>query len=188
LDCYAGVTRSVVAALLLGALGAGLTACAVENPSQRLQPDATPPPDAEIPPDATPLCTEPTTPNATLHHNEPDYDYVQTAGAGCMGQCHNGTLGPTFTAAGSLWNRYSAGGDPVAGATIVVIDAQGEIVEMVTNEVGHFWTDLPLTPPIRTYATACPDAMPMQANASGNCNLGNCHGPSEKIYLPPAAL
>jgi hypothetical protein len=188
LDCYAAVTRSVVAALLVGALGAGAAACAVENPSQRLQPDATPPPDAEVPPDATPLCTDLVTPNATISAHPADNDHIP--GGGCLGTCHDdsGVAGPKFTIAGSLWNRYSEGGDPIAGATVVVIGSNGTALDLVTNAKGQFFTDEVLPPPIRTYATACPDAIPMQANASGNCNLGNCHGPSQKIYLPPAAL
>lgn len=151
-------------------------------------PDATPPVDAAPPPDAVPACEDQTLTNVTGHHAV-RYDYAAGGGngAGCLGQCHNGTLGPKWTAAGALYNRRISGGDPVAGAYVYVIDATGKVIKMTTAQNGFFWTNQPLQEPIRAYATACPDSMPMIANATGNCDQAACHGETNKIYLPGQA-
>jgi hypothetical protein len=151
-------------------------------------PDAAPPP-ADAAPDATPICDY-QEPYITGHHAE----RYGLGGAGCLGQCHNGQLGPTFTAAGSVFNRRTGGvngapaGSPVAGAIVYVIDSNGKVVAMTTSSNGEFYTSEPLAMPIRTYATACPDSIPMVDSTVGNCNLGACHGEDNKIYLPSPPL
>jgi hypothetical protein len=108
-----------------------------------------------------------------------------------MGLCHNGEpgFGPDFTVAGSLWDRRTGdgtggpAGNPVAGAYIYVIDADGKSVRMQTAKTGFFWTNASLQMPIRTHASGCPDVIPMEANTTGNCNAGACHGEENKIYL-----
>jgi hypothetical protein len=159
--------------------------CAVEPPSQPAQPDASPPADAAPgAPDATPLCDNAETP--TAYHHDPGYEYGNGGidGAGCLGQCHQGVgTGPTFTIGGSLWNRRLAGGDPIAGGIVYVIDGSGKVIKMVTNEAGHFWYRGAVTQPLRAYATGCPDTLAMEANTTGNCTAGACHGSNNKIYL-----
>ncbi len=159
-------------------------ACVLDETTSAIPPA----PDADLTPpiDATPACEDQQNALNSGHH---PVRYDQGTGAGCLGQCHQGTLGPKFTVGGTLFDRRTAGGDPIAGAKIYVIDNAGKVVEMITATNGNFWTDEPLSPPIRTYATACPDSIPMIDVTTGNCNQGNCHGENEKIYLPgPAGL
>lgn len=155
----------------------GLTACVVDQAGDL--PDAATI-DASI--DATPVCAPVSTALESGHHVT-RYDY-QNGSSGCMGVCHDGVLGPVWTIGGSLFDRYRTGGNPVAGAKIVVIDSRGKEVEMVTAQNGMFWTNEMVTPPLRTYASACPDSMPMIDNTNGNCNLGSCHGEDIKIFVP----
>jgi hypothetical protein len=149
-------------------------------------PDGTPPPDAAIPIDATPACDDIEPLVDQTGHHEPEYDRTSGGNQGCMGLCHkaeDSLGGPVFTAAGSLWDRRNEGGNPIAGAYVYVIDADGKLVPMMTAANGFFWTGESLQMPIRTYASGCPDAIPMEANTTGNCNAGSCHGPNEKIFL-----
>lgn len=148
--------------------------------------DATPPP-PDAAPDATPICDDiELNVQETGHHPE-RYDF-DNGNAGCLGQCHNGTLGESYTIGGALYDRRTAGGDPISGAYIYVIDADGKVVEMMTAQNGFFWSNEPITPPVRTYASGCPDSIPMEASTTGNCNLGACHGEDNKIYLPLESL
>ena len=153
-------------------------------------PDAAgPPPDGAPPPiDATPICTDQTQNIQETGHHPVRYDQSESGGngAGCLGQCHDGILGEKYTAAGAVYDRRTAGGNPVAGAHIYVIDADGKVVEMISAQNGMFWTSEDLEPPIRSYASACPDSIGMIANASGNCNGPGCHTEIEKIYVRPA--
>ena len=177
--------------------GLVLAGCSVDS-GQRLpgdpdgapeNPDASgPPPDgAPAPIDATPACTDQTQNIQETGHHPVRYDYTNGGGAGCLGQCHDGVLGEKYTAAGAVYDRRTAGGNPVAGAHIYVIDGDGKVVEMISAQNGMFWTDEELKPPIRTYASACPDSIGMIAIASGNCNgTSACHDANEKIYVKPA--
>jgi hypothetical protein len=152
------------------ALGAG---CTIETPGAVLA-DAGVADAGALPIDATPVCDLQEPARETGHH---PIRYDQQSGAGCLGQCHQGTLGPKFTAAGTLFNRRT-----------YIIDSGGKVVRMLTADNGNFWTDEPLAPPIRTYASACPDSIPMIDATHGNCNVGACHGEEAKIYLPNAVL
>jgi len=183
--------RLLFAGVALMGLGASTSSCKLDQP--QAGPDAAPgvadaaPPPPDVAIDATPLCDDVELAVAeTGHHNE-RYDY-QNGNAGCLGQCHNGVLGEPYTVAGALYDRRTAGGDPLPGAYIYVIDANGKVVKMKTAQNGFFWSNAALVPPIRTYASGCPDSIPMEANTTGNCNAGNCHGEDNKIYLPPAGL
>jgi hypothetical protein len=180
-------TPLLAVALLTSVCLAG-GACIIESPTPAEQPDAAPlpPPDAAPPPpDGTPECAPAVA--AAISHHPVGYEYGQAGGldgVGCLGQCHNGNnVGPTFTVGGSVWNRRLEGGQPVAGATVVVIDGAGKVIEMVTNSAGQFYTNKSVTLPLRTYASGCPDSIPMEANATGNCGTGACHGSNNKIYL-----
>ena len=177
---------------LLVAAGIGwLPACAVDS-GPAISYDAAPPADATpvadgAPPpiDATPACDDAQLQVAETGHHEPRYDKNSGGGAGCLGQCHNGNgLGETYTAAGSLWNRRTAGGDPIEGAYVYVIGADGKVVQLMTAQNGFFWTHEELAAPIRTYASGCPSVLAMEDNSSGNCNSAACHSEDNKIYLP----
>jgi hypothetical protein len=178
---------------LVALLGA---ACAVDSgtaPSYdgAPAPDGAPPAEGAPPPvDATPVCEDITLNVAETGHHVATYDF-DNGGLGCLGgSCHNGSgLGETYTAAGSVWNRRIAGGDPVAGAYVYVIDANGKVVRMITAQNGFFWTDEELAAPIRTYASGCPESNAMEANTTGNCNAnGTCHTEGNKIFVRPVPL
>jgi hypothetical protein len=187
----------LTAGLATGALALA-TACAVDSgplPSAADAgpvADATPAPDAAIPIDATPLCDDVQLNVLESGHHAIRYDY-QNGSQGCLGNCHNGTGvgGPLFTAAGAIYDRRTddgnggPAGNPVAGAYVYVIDADGKVVPMLSAQNGFFWTSEPLRNPLRTYASGCPDSIPMVANATGNCNAGACHGEDNKIYVRP---
>ncbi len=182
--------------LLIGVGSAGLlvAACAVDSgngPPPAPAADAA----ADLPDsggggvtaDATPACVDAVPQVAETGHHVEDYDTTNGGGAGCLGQCHNGNgLGEQYTAAGSLWNRRTEGGDPIQGAYIYVIGGDGKVVELMTAQNGFFWTDEPLAAPLRTYASGCPSSLGMEDDTSGNCNtgVGGCHSLGNRIYLP----
>jgi hypothetical protein len=107
-------------------------------------------------------------------------------GQACVA-CHAADGGPDFTLAGTLY-ADPGGVTPLAGATIVVIDAGGASIEMVTQSNGNFWTSEPLTFPVHVSATRCPDTTPMvSAVSSADCNAGGCHATGSstgRIHLP----
>lgn len=109
------------------------------------------------------------------------------AGQACIA-CHAADDGPDFTLAGTLYGD-AAGTTPLAGATIIAVDADGATVEMVTRQNGNFWTSEPLAFPVHVVATSCPDVAPMAGAvaAPGDCNAGGCHAagaPSGRVHLP----
>jgi hypothetical protein len=106
------------------------------------------------------------------HHN---------AGEDCMA-CHASFGSRTWTVAGTLYDS-AAGTAPIAGATVEVIDANGQVVRMPTADNGNFWTTQPVALPLTVRASKCPDDVPMQgAASSGSCN--GCHGAGSRIHLP----
>ncbi|HWM86385.1 MAG TPA: carboxypeptidase-like regulatory domain-containing protein [Kofleriaceae bacterium] len=115
-----------------------------------------------------------------------DYDY-DLGGNGCMGGlCHKNGMGPTWTVAGTLVDGIG-GGEPIAGAHIYLVDGGGREYHLTTGRNGQFWTNQPVSFPVTTYATLCPDRKQMTITAtSGNCNGssgGVCHPSSNRIYL-----
>jgi hypothetical protein len=195
LGCH-GLVLPLRLRLLMGAGFAGLlvTACAVDSGPGSPPPDppaadaaAAVPDGAPLAADATPACVDAVPQVAETGHHPEDYDTTNGGGAGCMGQCHNGGgLGETYTAAGSLWNRRTEGGSPIAGAYIYIIGGDGKVIELMTAQNGFFWTDEPIAAPIRTYASGCPSSLGMEDDTSGNCNtgVGGCHSLGNRIYLP----
>jgi len=149
-------------------------------------PDATPgapdanlsAPDAQVfTPDAQPACDDPVTPVGDGFHK---------AGQPCM-PCHEnqayGSL-PPFTLSGTLYNgKTSTTGVP--GATIHVLDANGDDITLVTTNNGSFWATQQIAFPVKVRASRCPDdmSMPNQVAASGKgCNT--CHTAGSRIHLP----
>jgi hypothetical protein len=127
----------------------------------------------------------------------PGYDYSAAPGQGCLGDCHRDgaqdtSAGFVWTAGGALYTDATAG-EAVAGATIVIVDAEGTEHSAVTSENGQFWFQNPIAYPAMTYA--CPDAdvadgkRPMATplgEGDGNCNAsGTCHADSRPIFLTP---
>ncbi len=108
-------------------------------------------------------CKNMTTPSGNGHHNP---------GQDCTNSCHN----HGFTVAGTL---YAAGGTTaVAGATITVKDANGALVDLISQQNGNFYTTQAVAFPIAVYASACPTSVPMVstvASGNGGCNKSGCH-------------
>ncbi|MBW2264154.1 MAG: hypothetical protein JRG91_19490 [Deltaproteobacteria bacterium] len=95
--------------------------------------------------------------------------------------CHT-MYWPIMTVAGTLY-ADDAGMTPVMGATIVVTDATGAEVRMVTTINGNFYTDRAVTLPLTVAGSRCPDHAAMLSSTSGGeCN--SCHGPGARIHLP----
>jgi hypothetical protein len=103
------------------------------------------------------------------------------AGLACL-SCHTG-LGdaPRWNLAGTL---YAANGvTPIIGATIVIVDAVGTRLELVTKTNGNFFTGQPVVFPAHVHATRCPDTRSMTSGVPhGDCN--GCHGAAMRIVLP----
>jgi hypothetical protein len=98
-------------------------------------------------------------------------------GDNCL-RCHNDkstTGAPPWTAAGTVYARPDAERtEGLAGVKVVLKDAKGKTVTLITNEVGNFWTAEPLEAPFvptleRDGRTI---AMPY-APPAGSCNA--CH-------------
>lgn len=110
------------------------------------------------------------------HHN---------AGQDCQQGCHN----HGFTMSGTLYAAVNST-TPVIGATITAKDANGQLVDMVTQSDGNFWTSSAVAFPVTVVASLCPNpnhAMAGQITAgNGGCNKSGCHqaGAQGKIYLP----
>jgi hypothetical protein len=153
-------------------------------------PDAAPLPDVLPPPDAAP-------PDASCREQVPVGDLDPGAGhhfpgQGCTYGCHDGANGPDFHFGGTIYVNY-AGQAPRPGVTIHVRDAAGREYEVVSQDNGNFWLPTnvgPLTFPLKTWASACPQIEPMELPTPdpGNCNDTGvaCHtiDPPFRIRLP----
>jgi hypothetical protein len=170
---------SFAALLIAGCITAGAA-----PPEVAGAPDAKPagPADAS-PPDAPPpiTCKEATNTVVDGHHKP---------GLDCMsGNCHGPAGGadgaPLWTIAGTLY-KSEAGTIPDPYATITIVDAAGVSLDLVTTLDGNFYTNAPLTPPLKVRASSCPDLAPMVGAVQyGSCNA--CHklgGTQTPIHLP----
>lgn len=110
--------------------------------------------------------------NGTGHHNP---------GQSCLAAgCHReGGTGPLFTVGGTLYDRARSGA-PVGGGTVVVIDGDGNELELVSATNGNFWTSQPVVFPLLVKASQCPADNPMiSLTQTGDCNVAACHGPGD---------
>jgi hypothetical protein len=108
----------------------------------------------------------------TGHHNP---------GMPCLTSgCHRQGTGPEYTVGGTLYDSNS-GNFPFPGATIVVIDGDGNRFELPTAENGNFWSAEPMVFPLLLRASQCPlDESMISLSQSGDCNRGGCHGPTDE--------
>jgi hypothetical protein len=139
---------------------------------------AAPGPDAAlIPGDADLTCAEMAAP-IDGHHRE---------GETCR-SCHGSTPLPganTFTVSGTLYDG-TGGGAPVGGVFVTVIDSNQNRIDMVSGTNGNFWTEQAVAFPLVTYASSCPDLVPMmQVVSDGDCNAVGCHGTGNRIFFAP---
>ena len=121
------------------------------------------------------VCEPETSPMGTGYHNP---------GMACLTSgCHANGGGPAFTVAGTVFvNETTA--TPAPGATVVVVDGDGTRFELVTAQNGNFWTNQPMVFPILVKASQCPHDNPMiSLSQTGDCNAGNCHGPTFRVAL-----
>jgi hypothetical protein len=111
--------------------------------------------------------------SGTGHHNP---------GKDCL-SCHATMSGNLkFTAAGTLYDNIN-GGQPVAGATIVITTASATTIKMVTGDNGNFYTTAPITFPGQAKASQCPNEIAMHDTlGQGSCN--KCHTSTFSIHLP----
>jgi hypothetical protein len=81
-----------------------------------------------------------------------------------------------WTAAGTVFaSETSAADEGVAGAVIEITDKTGKTEKLTTNDVGNFYTRVPLEKPLKmriTYQGKSAD-MPIALDAEGACNA--CH-------------
>ncbi|MEZ4239818.1 MAG: c-type cytochrome domain-containing protein [Myxococcota bacterium] len=108
-------------------------------------------------------------------------------GADCRA-CHSPGHGeaPNFTVAGTAFADL-AGTEPLVGATVHVVDADGVGRDLVTNAVGNFYTQQPVTMPFTATITAGGTTLSMsQSPSDGSCN--SCHqcdgAAGGKLYGP----
>jgi hypothetical protein len=144
-----------------GAPGPDAPASAIDAPPGA--PDGAP---AMGGPDAAPsACRNAVQTADSGHHN---------AGANCnVSGCHGGGGGPVWTVAGTLYSS-AAGGTPMTGATITVIDAKGATHDLVSALNGNFYTGQAIPLPAKVFASSCPTIATMTSSISlGSCN--SCH-------------
>ena len=123
------------------------------------------------------FCVKTATPS--LGHHNP--------GLNCItGNCHGpGGSGPLWTVAGTLW-ADTAGTTPLSGATVVVTDANGQVLQLATATNGNFHTATPVVHPLTVMASKCPNTLQMTAKVSAvqGCNQTNCHNAAMPMHLP----
>lgn len=97
-------------------------------------------------------------------------------GSACLG-CHNGSVGPAFSVAGTLFSD-KAGEQPLSGATVTLIDAADNQIDMLATLNGNFWTDQAVELPAIAFVSSCPDVQPMPVFVeAADCNA--CHDPAQ---------
>lgn len=91
--------------------------------------------------------------------------------------CHSigGSAEPTLSVAGTvIRTSVSARSEGVSGVTIAVVDASGRSLELVTDDAGNFYTDEPVSAPLRASIDSQAATIHMPVDApSANCNT--CH-------------
>ena len=114
-------------------------------------------------------------------------DQAHKPGTVCIDGCHvAGGTAPDwpFTVAGTV---YTGPGSTtvVTGATVTVVDADGQTLKLVTTTNGSFFTDKSVRLPLRVGASKCPAVRSMNADVAdaggGDCN--GCHKAGSRIYL-----
>jgi mono/diheme cytochrome c family protein len=110
------------------------------------------------------------------------------------GRCHSDAggaeSGPPWSAAGTIYGTPDAdAGDGVAGVVVRLTDSTGRTRETTTNEVGNFWFEEPLEPPLIVELVHAGNTTRMSSPApSGYCAA--CHtavdplGPPGRVFVP----
>lgn len=108
-------------------------------------------------------------------------------GTDCLMCHHQGGGAAPYTFAGTLYN--AAGTAPVAGATIYLQDAAGNIATAITRPNGNFFTaDGFVQYPAKAFVSLCPDVIemigPVDQVTGANCNTSGCHTAGFRIHVP----
>jgi len=109
------------------------------------------------------------------HHNP---------GTNCMNGCHN----HGFTIAGTIYSSATSN-TAVTGATVTVTDANGQVLHIVSQLNGNFYSSTPVAYPLTVNASSCPNISKMSAQVTsggGACAQSGCHtsGGQGQIHLP----
>jgi hypothetical protein len=102
-------------------------------------------------------------------------------GQSCFQNCHD----HGFSVAGTLYTN-DTGNTAFPGATITIIDANNQTINMVTNQNGNFYSTANIMWPALVMASACPSAVKMNTAVAATgkaCN--SCHpSGSTQMHLP----
>jgi hypothetical protein len=115
-------------------------------------------------------CIDPAASAGDGHHN---------AGQDCI-SCHQSVSGANWTVAGTVYKS----GSGVSGVTIVITDANGQTIQLVSCDNGNFYTDQNVAFPVNVRASSCPaDTSMVSTAAQGSCNATGCHANGNRIHL-----
>jgi hypothetical protein len=115
-------------------------------------------------------------------------------GQDCL-RCHSegsGQGAPPWSVAGTVFpHKQAAAGEGASGVRVLVTDVRGRNVELVSNDAGNFYTDVPLEIPLHVAIEHDGQRREMPLRApSGACNA--CHSPQPiggtegRLYRPDA--
>lgn len=106
-------------------------------------------------------------------------------GADCL-RCHDGSDGTRLSVAGTIFTSPTAGEEGgLRDILIDLADSKGRVVSLASNEVGNFYTEEPLAPPLQVTLSRPGGASVSTVAPSGNCNSCHAGGSSlGRIYLP----
>jgi cytochrome c2 len=107
-----------------------------------------------------------------------DPNALRNQGEDCL-SCHKvGGKAPRslFTVSGTVFR--AADGEPretgAGQVAVILTDAVGQRLELVSNAAGNFWSKAPLRFPVQVALRALPEGAPRQGPA-GRCAHGNCN-------------
>jgi hypothetical protein len=124
-------------------------------------------------------CVNQVTSNIGDGHHNPGQD--------CMNGCHD----HGFTVAGTLFTSGTST-TAITGATITVVDQQGQTVTMVSQANGNFYSTTAVGFPLTVKAVSeCPNIQSMPGTVSPEtgstttvgCNSSSCHQPGQQGYI-----
>jgi hypothetical protein len=108
-------------------------------------------------------------------------------GSDCLMCHHQGGIASPYTYAGTLYD--TTGTKPVAGATIYLQDAGGNVATAVTRPNGNFYTAEGFVMyPAKAFVSLCPTVTemvgPVDQMTGANCNTSGCHTSGFRVHAP----
>jgi hypothetical protein len=90
-----------------------------------------------------------------------------------------------FTVAGTVFTAIDCPAG-LSGATVHIEDSAGHVLDLPTNDVGNFYSNAPLVPPLRAHVSSGMFTAAMNAPVStGSCNSCHAHGDAGIGWLTP---